>query len=118
MAPKRRVSPSRIRYERDNPTVSARVSRETYNRLNALKEQSNKSLGDILREALEVQEPATKAANIRGYRLGYAEAEQLYRVEYRCDVCNGRLTIYDDDAKQAAAEYMRQHGWRHSSCLG
>ena len=110
MAAKRRVSPYRIRYERDNPTVSARVSRETYRRLEALKEQSNKSLGDILREALEVQEPDTKAANIRGYRLGYAEAEHLYRVDYHCDVRNGRLTINEDDAKQAAAEYMQEKG--------
>ena len=116
MAPKRRVSPYRIRYERDNPTVSIRVSRETYDRLNAMREQNDISLGDILRVGSEVQEPATRTAYIRGYKLGYAEAEEFYRVEYRCSVCNGILTIYDDAAKQAAAEYMRQKGWGHGSC--
>ena len=60
-----------------HPTVSIRVPREMYDRLKALREQSNKSLGDILREALEVQEPATRTAYICGYRIGYAEAEQL-----------------------------------------
>ena len=62
MAPKRRVSPYRIRYERDNPTVSIRVSRETYDRLNAMREQNDISLGDILREGLGVQEPATRTS--------------------------------------------------------
>ncbi len=117
MAPKRRVPPSRVRYEQQNPTVSIRVSREMYDRLKTLREQRNKSLGDGLREALGVQEPATRAGYIRGYGSGYAEAEQLYWVDYRCSVCNGILTIYDDDAKQAAAEYMRQGGWSHDSCL-
>ena len=117
MAPKRRVSPYRVRYERDNPTVSIRVSRELYDRLKAMREQNDISLGDILRVGLEVQEPVTRTANIRGYKLGYAEAEELYRVEYRCIVCNGRLAIDDDASKKAAVGYMRQKGWGHSSCL-
>ncbi len=54
MAPKRRVPPSRTRYEQQNHTVSIRVSKEMYDRLKALKEQGDKSLGDILREALGV----------------------------------------------------------------
>ena len=118
MAPKRRVPPSRTRYEQQNPTVSIRVSKEMYDRLKALKEQGDKSLGDILREALGVQEPATRAARSRGYRKGgYADAKKLYRVNFRCSVCNGRLFIDDDTSKRAAAEYMQQNGWSHNSCL-
>ena len=117
MARKRRVPPSRVRYEQHNPTVSVRVSREMYDRLKALREQSGKSLGDILREALGVQEPATRAAYSRGHRKGCADTEKLYRVDFRCSVCNGRLTIDDDTSKRAAAEYMRENGWAHSSCL-
>ena len=116
MAPKRRVPPSRSRYEKHNPTVSIRVSRELYDRLKTLREQSDKSLGDILREALGVQEPATRAAYSRGYKKGCDDAEKLYRVDYRCSVCNGRLTINQDTSKQAAAKYMRAHGWSHRSC--
>ena len=52
MAPKRRVSPYPVRYERDNPTVSVRVSREEYDRLKAVREQNDISLGDILRVSL------------------------------------------------------------------
>ena len=116
MAPKRRVPPSRSRYEKHNPTVSIRVSRELYDRLKTLREQNDKSLGDILREALGVQEPATRAAYSRGHRKGYATAEKLYRVDFRCSVCNGRLTIDDDTSKGAVAKYMRENGWAHSAC--
>ncbi len=116
MAAKRRVPPARSRYEERNPTVSIRVSREMYDRLKTLREQADKSLGDILREALEVQEPATKAAYGRGYKKGCADAEKLYRVAYLCSVCGGRLTITNDASKQAAARYMREHGWSHRSC--
>ena len=116
MATKRRVPPSRSRYEERNPSVSIRVSREMYDRLKTLREQTDKSLGDILREALGVQEPATRAAYSRGYKKGCADAEKLYRVDYRCSVCNGRLTIKNDTSKQAAAKYMRAHGWSHRSC--
>ena len=116
MANKRRVPPSRLRYEERNPSVSIRVSREMYDRLKTLKEQTDKSLGDILREALGVQEPTTRAAYSRGYKIAYAYAEKLYRVDYPCSVCDGRLTIDHDTSKRAAVEYMREHGWSHNSC--
>ena len=53
MTRKRRIPPSRVRYQQNNPTVSCRVSRLLYNQLKVLGEQGDKSLGDILREALE-----------------------------------------------------------------
>ena len=59
---RRRVPPSRVRYEQENPTVSCRVPRLIYNQLKNLKLEGNKSLGDILREALGVQAPDTNAA--------------------------------------------------------
>ncbi len=52
MAPRRRVPSSRLRYEKHNSIVSIRISTEMYDRLKALRERSDKSLGDILREAL------------------------------------------------------------------
>ena len=116
MAPKRRVPPARSRYERRNPTISIRVSRDIRDRLQQLRERSGKSLGDILREALDVQEPAAGAAYRRGYMNGRTSAEKIFRVDYRCSVCNGRLTIVRDTAKRAAATYMRENGWAHASC--
>ncbi len=116
MAPKRRVPPSRVRYEQRNPTVSVRVSSEIYERLTILREKSGKSLGDILREAVDVQAPSTEGAYNRGYYRGRADAEKLYGVNYRCGICNEVLAIDHTTEKQAAAQYMREHGWGHSSC--
>ena len=59
-----------------------------------------------------VQEPASKAV----YSKGYADAEKRYRIDYRCSVCNGRLTINHESSKRAAATYMRERGWAHGAC--
>ena len=116
MAPKRSVPPARSRYEQRNPTISIRVSTDIRDRLQQLRERSGKSLGDILREALDVQEPATAKAYRQGFVKGRAEGEKIFRVDYRCGVCNGRIPIVHDATKRAVATYMRENGWVHASC--
>ena len=78
MTAKRHLPQSRVRYQQRKPTISIRVPREIYDRLKGLREQGEKSLDDILREALGVQERSTRAAYNRGYKKGYADAEELY----------------------------------------
>jgi len=116
MRSKKHFPPSRLRYERGNPVVSIRVTREVYGRLKELKERSGKSVGDVLREAIGVQARSTGIAQRRGYQSGWREAEELYRVDYRCSRCGGSLTINSDQEKQAILGYMRVHGWAHYSC--
>ena len=104
--------PSKIKYDQSHPTVSIRVSRGLYDRLKDLRERSGKSLGDILREALERQLPSTKKA----YQLGYNAAKRQFAVSYKCSVCGGNLTASSLREKEAMAQYMREHGWRHGKC--
>ena len=118
MVRKRRVPPSRLRYEQSNPTISIRVSRELRDRLVELKQKSGKSVADVVREALDVQEPSVEEAYQRGRKNGFKAAERRYRVDYRCSVCGGTLTIESPKEKQAAAQFMREYGWGHSSCHG
>jgi len=47
MLKKKRKTPSRIKYERDHPTVSFRVSKEIHDRLQAVKEAEGKSITDV-----------------------------------------------------------------------
>lgn len=116
MDKKRHVPPSRLRYEQQHPTVSVRVSRELYERLQALKRDGGKSLGDILREAVGVQARSARAAYSRGYNTGYAEAEKRYRVDFPCHKCDGLMSIEHPGTKQAAAQYMHEHRWTHAAC--
>lgn len=117
MPRKKHVPPSKKRYDEQHPTVSARVPRELYDQLQQLKELSGKSLADVLKEALGAQGPSTRAAYNQGLVAGRREAEQRYRVNYRCRVCGGTLTIQSREEKEAISDYMRERGWAHSACL-
>jgi hypothetical protein len=46
---KAKKTPSRIKYEQSHPTVSFRVSREFYDRLQAVKEAEGRSYTDALK---------------------------------------------------------------------
>ena len=113
MSPKRHYPPSRLRYEEAHPTISVRVSRELYDELRDLKATTGKSLGDILREALGLQQFLANQA----YNRGFEKAERHYRIDYRCSVCGGTVTLVSENEKQAARGYMREHGWAHASCI-
>lgn len=112
--------PSRQRYEAANPVISIRVSKDLYAQLKAIKKQSNKSVGDVLREALGLQQADVQSdvefAYTEGYIEGRVEAEAEYRVDYRCSICGGTIAITTDNEKKAAATCMREHGWRHGTC--
>jgi len=104
--------PSRIKYDSEHPTVSARVTKELRGKLDELQKKSGKSLGDILREALKVQKPMTEKA----YASGYEDARRKYAVVYQCSVCGEDITITSEKAKRAAVAHMMENGWRHSAC--
>jgi hypothetical protein len=108
--------PSRIRYEESHPVVSFRAKEEDYQQLVELLAKSGKSIGDFFREALGVQQADTRKVYQRGYEKGYDEAGKLYRVTYRCSVCQGVLEVASPPAKEAARQYLEGQGWGHASC--
>ena len=119
----KRMAPSRVRYEQGHPTVSCRVPMEVYDKLQKAKEAEGKSFADIMKIGLgiiearmkEEGEVRTKAYN-QGYNNGYAEAKLLYMVTYPCTVCGETIELKSEKAKEAASEYMQEHGWGHGAC--
>ena len=105
--------PSKIKYDESHPTVSVRVTRELYDQLSDLREQSGKSVGDILREALKQQAPSTKKA----YQLGFNAAKREFAVYYKCSVCGGTITVNSSQEKESIARHMREEGWGHGRCV-
>lgn len=119
----KRKAPSRARYEQAHPTVSCRVPREIYDRLQKARVAEGKSLADILKIGLGILEvqvkeegEVKKRGHAEGYKKGYAEAERLYKVTYPCCVCGGIIEISSKEEKQAASRYMREHRWGHQRC--
>ncbi len=124
MLKKKRRTPSRIRYEQKHPTVSWRVSKELYDRLQMVKDTEGKSTADVLKIGvglLEVKVSKEKEARRQGYEQGfekgYEEAENLYKVTYPCRVCGKEIVVTGDHVKRAIKTYMREHGWGHTNCL-
>jgi len=75
-------TPSRVKYEQKRPTVSFRISKELYDRLQAVKETEGKSTTEVLKVGvglLEVKVAKEKEARRQGYEegfeKGYEEAE-------------------------------------------
>lgn len=120
MKKKAHKPPSKIRYDQSHPTVSVRVTRELYDQLKELRERGDKSLGDILKQAVKQQKPSTTRAYNQGYNYGYKqgydEAKSQFAVGYKCSACGGNLTVTSYEEKKAIAQYMRGHGWRHGEC--
>ncbi len=114
---KKSVPPSRVRYEKANPAVTVRVSRELRDALAELKEEQGLSMGDLLRIGLEKAKPDLEAAYQRGMEEGYEIAQDEYEVTYWCSRCRRRhMSITTDEEKEAAADMMYQAGWHSTAC--
>lgn len=109
--------PSQIRYEESHPVVSVRVSEELKARLDEVRQLSGKSFGDILREVVGVQDESAGAAYDQGWNEAWHQAYTTYAVSYPCFVCGKTIVVQTDAEKKALAQYMRQHGWGHASCV-
>jgi len=116
--------PSRERYEANNPTVSFRVSRELYEKLNEIREKTGKSYADIIKEWLGVQEPTIQKTYNRGYNAGHKEGMKLgHRVGEQfflgeCKVCGEQLKwdLDNNVNKNLLAEIINKVGVAHNRC--
>ena len=121
---KRRKPPSRIKYEREHPTISVRVDPDLRARLDIVRESLGKSIRQILREAVGLQEVETQMARedgvlqgrSAGYEEGFDEAKRKYLVAYRCR-CGRPIEVTSENVKAAAGKYLEEHGWGHGDCI-
>jgi predicted CopG family antitoxin len=124
MAKKQRGYPSsRKKYEQNNPTISCRVSRQVYDRLQEIKKAEGKSMADILKAGLGLfevkrrdEETIRQEAYDKGWEKGLKDAEALYAVTYRCSNCGKKMVVTSNAEKRAISEYMHDHGWCHGDC--
>ena len=121
---KNKKTPSRMKYEQSHPTVSFRVSKELYDRLQAVKEAEGESITDVLKVGVGLLEvKVRKEKEIRdqayeeGWEKGAVATEELYAVAYSCSVCGKKIVVTTDDEKRAIRTYMREHGWGHANCV-
>lgn len=118
-----KVPPSRKKYEQSHPVLSFRVPKEMYDELQRIRKAGGRSLTDILKLGMgkaqrdnKKTERMKQQAQEEGYKKGYSEAENLYKVMSRCCVCGEMIPVTDIKAKQVAGEYLTTRGWKHIYC--
>jgi len=111
--------PSRLRYEESHPTISCRVSLQTYVLLDKARQDEGWSFAAMLKAGLGIlRAEALTHRQIRdeAYQRGFREAETKFKVVCGCSICGKPIPIQAQDAKLAAAECMRARGWGHDAC--
>jgi len=121
---KRRDPPSRKKYERDNPVVSCRVSREVYDRLQTIKKVEGRSMADILEAGLGLFEVKVRSekeiwqqAFDVGEESGINRAEEIYAITYKCSGCGEEMFVSTDEEKTAIRRFIKEQGWGHKECV-
>ncbi len=127
MAKKNRIkkkSPSRIKYEQNNPVISFRATKEIRDRTDVVRKTEAKNNAAIFKVGLGILEVKVRAekeikeeAYQEGIEDGYDCAQELYAVSYPCCVCKKTIEVESKEEKEAIAEYMTERGWGHSECI-
>jgi hypothetical protein len=112
MAKKKHQAPAKIKYDETHPIISFRCTPALKKKLNDIKKMSDKNVADILKEAVKIQAPSTENA----YGKGVIMAKLTYTVTFRCHKCGQMIEVHTNEEKEAARQYMEQHGWAHISC--
>ena len=111
----KKKSPSRERYEKENPTVSGRIPKETRHNLLLNLKKMGMTLPDALKVLAGELELKVKPID-EARKEGYEEAKNLYTVTFPCDVCGKPIPIKNPKTKEAVSKYMTEHGWAHAEC--
>ncbi len=112
---KRGKPPSREKYEKGHPTVSARLPVEIRDKLRLVLRKLDMSLTEALTTLATEQELKLEPLD-EARKTGYQEAKSRYLVTFSCDVCGKTMGITNPETKEAVATYMAEHGWGHAEC--
>ena len=118
---KYRRFPSQIRYDKSHPTISFRVRTEEYAPIREMAEQEGKTIGELVREALnkDVKNKTSRyrAGYTTGHNDGYKKAKREHQIWYFCCVCGERVDITpNSDSHKDIIEMMKEKRWGHESC--
>jgi hypothetical protein len=112
---KKRKSPSREKYEKENPTVSGRMPKEKRDKFYANLAKSGRSVSDALNSLADDLELKVRPID-EARKAGYEEAKNLYMVTFPCSKCGEPIPIKNPKTKEAVSKYMTEHGWAHAEC--
>ena len=107
--------PSREKYEKENPTVSARLPIEKRDKLLSVLRRLGLSLRNLLIGVADETDIKLQPID-EAWKEGYAAAKQKFMVPFPCAICDEPLPITGAKAKKAAGQLMSDAGWGHTEC--
>jgi len=96
-AKRRKLPPSRVRYEKSHPVVSIRLRQEDKTKLLEISEKTGKSPARLVQEALDLFKRDIEAVYNEGYKEGWG------CFEYPCSICGKPVQVditNNESAKQ------------------
>jgi len=117
--PPKKIRPSRIKYDKNHPTVSARLPIEIRDNLRTMLESQGITLAKVLislANGAEIKEPSGEGEKKPGYLDGINRARKLYGISYKCSKCGQLVVIDTPEEKEAASNLMTEAGWGHRDC--
>ncbi len=112
---KKTPPPSKIKYDNNHPTVSARLPKDKHDKLLKLLESLDMTLPQLLLNFIgEYEIKVTPVDEAR--KASYEEAKKTYIVPFACKICGKPLAITSTRAKEVAGKYMTEQGWGHAEC--
>ena len=111
----KKLVPSRERYEKQNPTLSARMPIEKHDKLFMVLARLNISLPKLLIQFADEQEITTRPL-AEARKEGFQAAKKIYAVYYHCAKCGKQTPVTNVEEKIAVAKYMPECGWAHTEC--
>jgi len=112
MGKKKKKTPAyRQKFEKENPVVSARLTRQEAGELDRLKKATGKTNAEIMRLGMRLlQDPHDD------WMVGYDEAEDEFKVSFRCARCGRSTAVLTAEQKRMVAEFAQLLGWTHEVC--
>ena len=123
MMKKENRPPSRIKYENNNPTISARLPKEKHDRLLAILVVLKMTLTQLLLHFIGEYDPkvtpveeARKQGLNEGWKRGVSWAREKYLFSAPCTRCGKEIILTDKESKDVVRNILRQNGWQHADC--
>ncbi|MGQ9582933.1 MAG: hypothetical protein ACUVV6_05390 [Thermoplasmatota archaeon] len=111
-AKRRKIPPSRVKYEKSHPVVSIRLRQEDKAKLLEMAEKTCKSLARLVQEALDPMKRDIDAAYDKGYEDGWG------CFEVPCEICGKNLSMdikKNEKLKDALLDAFKY--WGHAKCI-
>jgi len=105
-----------VRYESKHRNVVARLPLPLFQRFEAQMKATGKSMGQLVREALDPALRDRRADYTKGWNDGSRKAADRYGVSTPCLECGGPLFVVAAEDKQLVSDLLARYRWAHKQC--